>query len=62
VAAIAYTTGLVIILLAAVPLVDKKEITDPRKRKKMMKAMFALLFIFVGLMVAGSILPSMQHV
>jgi ubiquinol-cytochrome c reductase cytochrome b subunit len=61
VAAIAYTTGLVIILLAAVPLVDRKEITDPRKRKKMMKAMFALLFIFVGLMVAGSILPSMQH-
>jgi ubiquinol-cytochrome c reductase cytochrome b subunit len=61
VAAIAYTAGLVIILLAAVPLVDRKEITDPRKRKKMMKAMFALLFIFVGLMVAGSILPSMQH-
>jgi quinol-cytochrome oxidoreductase complex cytochrome b subunit len=61
VAAIAYTTGLVIILLAAVPLVDRREITDPRKRKKMMKAMFALLFIFVGLMVAGSILPSMQH-
>lgn len=60
--AIAYTTGLVIILLAAIPLIDRTETTDPRSRKRIIKAMFALLFIFVGLLILGSILPSTQHI
>jgi len=59
--AIAFTTGLVIILLAAIPIVDRNEITNPKHRKKMMKAMFALLIIFVVLIIAGSVLPPMQH-
>jgi ubiquinol-cytochrome c reductase cytochrome b subunit len=60
--AISYTTGLVIILLAAVPLVDRKDIaTDPRVRKKMIKAMFGLMLIFTALLILGSVLPSMQH-
>jgi hypothetical protein len=60
--AISYATGLMIILLAAVPLVDRKDIaTDPRVRKKMIKAMFGLLLIFTALLILGSVLPSMQH-
>jgi ubiquinol-cytochrome c reductase cytochrome b subunit len=60
--AISYASGLMIILLAAVPLVDKKDTaTDPRVRKKMIKAMFGLLLIFTALLILGSVLPSMQH-
>src|SRR5919197_3570161 len=60
--AISYATGLMIILLAAVPLVDRKDIaTDPRVRKKMIKAMFGLLLIFTALLILGSVLRSIQH-
>src|SRR5919197_1634869 len=60
--AISYASGLMIILLAAVPLVDKKDTaTDPRVRKKMIKAMFGLLLIFTALLILGSVLRSIQH-
>ena len=59
--AIAYTTIFVIILFVAVPIVDRKEVTDPRQRNKMMIVMFLLLLSFVGLMIMGTLSPSMQH-
>src|SRR5919197_451522 len=60
--AISYASGLMIILLAAVPLVDNKDTaTDPRVRKKMIKAMFGLLLIFTALLILGSVLRSIQH-
>ncbi len=35
-----YVTGLIVIVLGAVPLVDRKQITDPRRRKTMIIGMF----------------------
>lgn len=51
---IPYVSGIIIIILAAVPLVDRKEITEPRKRKAMIIGMFVLIAIFAGLMLAGA--------
>lgn len=58
---IPYISGIIIIILAAVPLVDRKEITEPRKRKAMMIGMFVVIGIFAGLMIAGTALPIESH-
>jgi len=59
--AIAVTSGIIILLLAAVPLADRIEITDPIKRKRMIVAMFSLILIFVFLLISGSLSPAIQH-
>jgi len=58
---IPYVSGIIIIILAAVPLVDRKEITEPRERKGMIIGMFVLIGIFAGLMIAGAALPIESH-
>jgi quinol-cytochrome oxidoreductase complex cytochrome b subunit len=44
-----------------VPLVDRKADTDPRRRKAMIVAMFLLISIFIGLMIAGAVTPIAGH-
>lgn len=58
---IPYVSAIIIILLAAVPLVDRKEVTEPARRKAMIIGMFVLVAIFVGLMIAGAITPVGKH-
>ncbi len=58
---IPYVSGMIVIILAAVPLVDRKGDTDPRRRKIMIAGMFVLVAIFVGLMIAGAITPIAEH-
>lgn len=52
---------IIAVALAAVPLVDRKPDTDPRRRKAIMVAMSVLISIFVGLMVAGAMAPIAGH-
>ncbi len=59
---IPYVTALIVILLAAIPLVDRKEVTEPAKRKAMIIGMFVLIAIFVGLMIIGAVTPVGQHI
>jgi len=58
---IPYVSGIIVIVLAAIPLVDRKQITDPRKRKAMIIGMFVLISIFISLMIAGAIAPIEEH-
>ena len=58
---IPYISSVIIIILAAVPLIDRKEVTEPSKRKPMIIGMFILIAIFVGLMIAGAITPVGEH-
>lgn len=58
---IPYVSALIVILLAAIPLVDRKEVTEPAKRKAMIIGMFILIAIFVGLMIAGAVTPVGKH-
>lgn len=59
--AIAGTSILMFVILAAVPLVDRKEITDPRRRKIMIVGMFVLIIVFSSLLIAGSASPVVHH-
>ncbi len=60
--AIPVVSIVVIVLIAAVPiLIDRKLETDPRKRKAMMIAMLAMVALFVGLMIAGATAPMGEH-
>lgn len=47
---IPYVSGIIVIVLAAVPLIDRKQFTDPRKRKAMIIRMLVLISIFISLM------------
>ncbi len=58
---IPYVSAIIIIGLAAIPLVDRKEVTEPVKRKVMIIGMFVLLAIFVSLIIAGAIAPLAEH-
>jgi quinol-cytochrome oxidoreductase complex cytochrome b subunit len=58
---IPYVSGIIVIVLAAIPLVDRKQVTDPRKRKAMIIGMFVLISIFIALMIAGAIAPIGEH-
>lgn len=58
---IPYVSGIIVIVLAAIPLVDRKQVTDPRKRKTMIIGMFVLISIFIALMIAGAIAPIGEH-
>jgi quinol-cytochrome oxidoreductase complex cytochrome b subunit len=58
---IPYVSGIIVIILAAIPLVDRKQVTDPRKRKAMIIGMFVLIAIFISLMIAGAIAPIEEH-
>ncbi len=59
--AIAGTSILMFVILAAVPLVDRKEITDPRRRKIMIVGMFVLIIVFSSLLIAGLASPVVHH-
>ncbi|HEX9318414.1 MAG TPA: cytochrome b N-terminal domain-containing protein [Nitrososphaeraceae archaeon] len=58
---IPYASAIIIIGLAAVPLIDRKEVTEPAKRKAMIIGMLVLIAIFVGLMIAGAVTPVGEH-
>lgn len=58
---IPFVNTIIMIILAAVPLVDRKADTDPRRRKAMIVAMFLLISIFIGLMIAGAVTPIAGH-
>jgi quinol-cytochrome oxidoreductase complex cytochrome b subunit len=58
---IPYISTIIIILLAAIPLVDRKEVTEPSKRKAMIVGMFILIAIFIALMITGAITPVGEH-
>jgi quinol-cytochrome oxidoreductase complex cytochrome b subunit len=58
---IPYVSGIIIIVLAAIPLVDRKQVTDPRKRKAMIIGILVLISIFISLMIAGAIAPIEEH-
>ncbi len=59
--AIAATSTLMFVILMAVPLVDRKQITDPRRRKAMIVGMFILIFVIVSLLITGSAVPATHH-
>lgn len=59
--AIPIISVVVIALLAAVPLLDRKTETDPRRRKAIIIGMLALVSIFIGLMIAGALAPIEGH-
>lgn len=52
---------IIAVALAAVPLVDRKVDTEPRRRRAVMIGMFLLLSVFVGLMIAGALVPIAGH-
>jgi len=58
---IPYVSAIIVILLAAIPLVDRKEFTEPAKRKAMLIGMFVLIAIFVGLIIVGAVTPVGEH-
>lgn len=58
---IPYVSAIIIIGLAAVPLIDRKEVTEPAKRKAMIIGMFVLIAIFVGLVITGAVTPVGEH-
>jgi quinol-cytochrome oxidoreductase complex cytochrome b subunit len=58
---IPYASTIIIIGLAAVPPIDRKEVTEPAKRKAMIIRMFVLIAIFVGL-ISGAVTPVGEHV
>jgi len=58
---IPYVSGIIVIVLAAIPLVDRKQVTGPRKRKAMIIGMFVLISIFIALMIAGAIASIGEH-
>jgi quinol-cytochrome oxidoreductase complex cytochrome b subunit len=58
---IPYVSALIVVLLAAIPLVDRKETTEPSKRKAMIVGMFILIAIFLALMIAGAVTPLGEH-
>lgn len=58
---IPYISALIVILLGAIPLVDRKEVTEPSKRRAMIIGMFILIAIFLSLMIAGAVTPVGKH-
>ncbi len=47
-------------ILAAVLLSDRKQVTDPRRRKAMIVEMFVLILVLVSLLITGSAVPAEQ--
>ncbi len=62
IAIVPYVTALFALSLIAVPFIDRKEETDPRRRRLMMAGLFTLLAIFIALMILGGIAPIERHI
>ena len=58
---IPYASAIIIIGLEAVPLMDRKEVTEPAMRKAMLIGMFVLIAIFFGLMITGAVTTVGEH-
>jgi len=57
-----YVIGIFVLLLVAVPFIDRKDDTDPRRRPLMIAGLFIILGIFISLMVIGALTPIVQHI
>ena len=56
-----YVAGIALIVLAAIPLIDRREITGKKMRILLIGAMFISASVFITLLIAGYAAPQMAH-